>query len=155
MGYLGVGEKVQAHGHFACSYHLMISLKNNIFSGYTTPANAISPSSLIPECLSSQHLPSVVVRHLQTSPLEPTLDIEPLVRLAAIQDGLVTPDLLSYEIQRLYDPQPQLLALLVLSHSNVLDVSNKPQLMDELALDDQRTGADDMLGGVEDGDQEV
>ena len=155
MDYLGVGKNVQAHGHFACSYHLMISLKNNILSSYTTPANAISPSSLIPECPSSQHLPSVVVRHLQTSPLEPTLDVEPLVRLAAIQDGLVTPDLLSHEIQRLNDPRPQLLALLVLGHSNVLDVSNKPQLVDELALDDQRTGADDMLGGVEDGDQEV
>jgi hypothetical protein len=95
------------------------------------------------------------VRHLQTSPLEPTLDIEPLVRLAAVQDGLVTPDLLSHEIQRLNDPQPQLLALLVLGHSDVLDVPNKSQLVDELALDDQRTGADDVLGGVEDGDQEV
>ena len=95
------------------------------------------------------------MRHLQASPLVATLDIEAFVGLRAIQDGLVTPDLLSHEIQRLNDPQPQLLALLVLGHSNVLDVSNKPQLVDELALDDQRTGADDMLGGVEDGDQEV
>src|SRR6185295_3452465 len=42
-----------------------------------------------------------------------------------------------------------------LSHSNVLDVSHKPEIMDELALDDERTRADDARRGVEDAKQVV
>ena len=95
------------------------------------------------------------MRHLQPRPLKATLDIKPLIRLTTIQDGLITADLLSHKVQRLDNAQPQLLALLVLGESNVLNVADQPQLVDELALDDQGAGTDDLGGRVEDGDQEV
>jgi hypothetical protein len=95
------------------------------------------------------------MRHLQPRPLKPTLDIEPLIRLRAIQNRLITPRLLRHKVQRLDDPQTQLLALLVLRHRNILNVSDKPQLMDEFALDDQRAGAHDGRGCVRDAEEEV
>jgi hypothetical protein len=95
------------------------------------------------------------MRHLQPRPLEPTLDIKPLIRLTAIQNRLVAPRLLRHKVQRLDDAQPQLLALLVLRNGNVLNVSDEPELVDEFTLDDQRAGADDVGGGVGDAEEEV
>ncbi len=74
--------------------------------------------------------------HLQTSPLKPTLDVEPLIRLTAIQNRLVAPDFLGHKVQCLDNPKTKFLTLLILCNSNVLDVPNKAQLVDELALDD-------------------
>ena len=68
---------------------------------------------------------------------------------------LVAADLLSDVVERLNDAQAQLLALLVLRDSNILDVADEPQAMDELALDDERARADDALRRVRDADQKV
>ena len=95
------------------------------------------------------------MRHLEPRPLKPALNIEPLVRLRAIQNTLVAPHLLSHKVQRLDYAQPKLLPLLVLRNGNILNVSDEPQVVDELALDDERAGADDAGGGVEDGEEEV
>ena len=95
------------------------------------------------------------MRHLQPRPLEPTLDVKPLIRLGAVQDALVAADLLGDEIQRLDDAQTELLALLVLGDGDVLDVADETQVVDEFALDDQRAGADYAGGGVEDAEEEV
>lgn len=95
------------------------------------------------------------MRHLQPCPLEPALDIESLIRLTAVQDRLVAANLLSDKVQRLNNSQTQLLALLVLGDSNVLDVADQTELVDELALDDEGAGADDLLFAVEDADQKV
>lgn len=93
--------------------------------------------------------------HLQPCPLKPTLDIEPLIRLTAIQNRLITPNLLSYKVQRLNNPQAQFLALLVFGDCNVLNVADQTELVDELALDDESAGADDFLFVVEDAEKEV
>ena len=45
----------------------------------------------------------IIVCHLQTCALEPTLDIETLVGLTAIQNTLVAPYFFCHVIQRLYD----------------------------------------------------
>jgi hypothetical protein len=95
------------------------------------------------------------MRHLQPRPLKPTLDIEPLIRLATIQNRLVTPRLLRHKIQRLDDAQSQFLALLVLRNSDIFNVSDKPELVDEFAFDNQRAGADDVGRGVGDAEEEV
>lgn len=95
------------------------------------------------------------MRHLQPSPLEPTLYIKPLIRLGAIQNRLITAHLLRHKVERLDNPQPQLLALLVLGHGNVLNVADETKLVDELALDDEGAGADDGVGGVGYAEEEV
>jgi hypothetical protein len=76
------------------------------------------------------------MRHLQPGPLKPALDIEPLVRLTAIQNTLIAADLLGHGIQGLDDAQTELLPLLVLGHGNVFNVTDEPEVVDELALDD-------------------
>lgn len=43
--------------------------------------------------------PIIIMRHLQPSPLIPTLNIEPFIRLAAVQNTLITANLLGHEIQ--------------------------------------------------------
>jgi hypothetical protein len=95
------------------------------------------------------------MRHLQPRPLKPTLDIKPFVRLATIQNCLIAPSLLRHKIQRLNNAQSQFLALLIHRNSDVFNVSDKPELVDEFALDDQRAGADDVGGGVGDAEEEV
>lgn len=126
----------------------------------------------------------IVVRHFQTGTLEPALDIEALIRLRAVKDGLyiessaqmpdqcrtphkaqtawraantylVAPDLLSDIIQRLNDPQTQLLPLLSLLDRNVLDVAHQTQRVDELALHDQAPRAHDAARAVADDEQVV
>lgn len=93
--------------------------------------------------------------HLEPSPPEATLHIETLIRLRTIQNALVAADLLSDVVQSLYYAQAELLALLVFGHSNVLNMADEPEVVDELALDDQGTCADNARGGVEDGEEEV
>ena len=73
---------------------------------------------------------AVVVRHLQAGPPEAALDVEALVRLAAVEDALVAPDLLGDVVQRLDDAQPELLALLVLGDGDVLDVADLAEVVD-------------------------
>lgn len=97
----------------------------------------------------------VVMRHLEPSPPETALNIEALVRLGAVQYALVAADLLRNKVERLDGAQAKLLALLVLRDGNVLDVADEPEVVDELALDDEGTGADDAVRRVEDGEQEV
>jgi hypothetical protein len=74
------------------------------------------------------------VRHLQTRPLEPALDIEALVRLRAVKNGLVATHVLRNKVQRLNDAQTKLLALLVLCDSNVFDVADEAEVVDATAV---------------------
>src|SRR5690242_3481340 len=137
-----------------CTIYLMSSnlrSEGSCLSSYVTPSNVPQNTPQHPW----QRSPSIVMRHLEPCPLEPTLNIEPFVRLAAIQNRLVTPDLLRDKVQCLNNPEPQLLALLVLCNRNVFNVPDKTQLVDELALDDQRAGANDARRGIEDGEKEV
>lgn len=77
------------------------------------------------------HLPRsfllVVMRHLQSRPLEAALDVESLVRLGAVQNSLVATNVLRHIVQSLDDPQTKLLALLVLCDRDVLDVAYKTE----------------------------
>ena len=75
----------------------------------------------------------IVVRHLQTCPLETTLDIEALVRLRAVKNSLVATHILRNKVQRLNDPQTKLLALLVLCDSNIFDVADEAEVVDATA----------------------
>jgi hypothetical protein len=68
--------------------------------------------------------------HLQPSPSKSTLYVEALVGLTAIEYALVAADLLGDVIERLNDPQSQLLALLILRDRDVLDVANYSQVVD-------------------------
>lgn len=70
------------------------------------------------------------MRHLQSRPLEPALDVESLVRLGAVQDSLVATNVLRHIIQSLDDPQTKLLALLVLCDRDVLDVAYEAEAVD-------------------------
>ena len=69
------------------------------------------------------------MRHLQPSPLKPALDIETFICFRAVQYRLVTPRILRHIVQSLYDPQPELLALLVLSHGNVLNMADETEVV--------------------------
>ena len=84
----------------------------------------------------------MVMGHLQPRPLIATLDIEPLIRLGTIQYRLITPDLLADMIQRLNNPQPQLLPLLILPHHDILDMPYTPQIVYELLLHHDAARAD-------------
>jgi hypothetical protein len=73
------------------------------------------------------------VRHLQTRPLEATLDIEALVRLRAVKNSLVATHILRNKVQRLDNPQTELLALLVLCDGDVFDVTDEAEVVDATA----------------------
>lgn len=51
--------------------------------------------------------------HLYPGQLVSTLLVEPAIILATVQNRLVAPHLLRNKIQRLYQPQPKLLPLLI------------------------------------------
>lgn len=70
------------------------------------------------------------MRHLQARPPEPALDVEALVRLAAVEDALVAADLLGDVVERLDDAEAELLALLVLCDGDVLDVADLSKVVD-------------------------
>lgn len=69
------------------------------------------------------------MRHLKPSPLEATLHIETFIRLATVQDALVTADFRGNEVERLDDLQSELLALLVFGNSNIFDVTDESEVM--------------------------
>lgn len=92
--------------------------------------------------------------HFQTGPLEAALDVEPLVGLAAVENALVTSDVLGHVVQRLDDAQPELLALLVLRDGDVFNVSDQTHVVYELALDYDGARAHDRAGPVAD-DEDV
>lgn len=69
------------------------------------------------------------MRHLQPSPLKAALDVEALVGLAAVEDGLVAADLLGDEVESLDEAEAQLLALLILGDGDVLDVADQPEVV--------------------------
>lgn len=58
-------------------------------------------------------------------------------------------------IQSVNNPQSQLLTLLSLLDSNILDMPNLAQRMDELVLNDQAPRPDDTTGSVTDDKEEV
>ena len=72
----------------------------------------------------------VVVGHLQTGSSETALDVEALVCLAAVEDGLVAARLLGDKVECLDQPQTQLLALLILGNRDVFDVTDHSKAMD-------------------------
>lgn len=124
------------------------------------------------------------MRHLESGPLKAALDVEALVCLAAVEDGLVAADLLGDEVEGLDEAETQLLALLVLCDGDVLDVADQAKVVDasegsrlfishanlkgypeenmgrwkgeeknpQLPLCDQRAGADDAAGVLDDQD---
>lgn len=75
------------------------------------------------------HVSLIIVCHLKTGPPEAALDVEALVRLAAVQDRLVASDLLGNVVQSLDDAQAQLLSLLVLGDGDIFDVADKPEVV--------------------------
>lgn len=68
--------------------------------------------------------------HLESCPLESALHVEPLVRLAAIKNALVTAHLGRDEVESLDDLEAKLLALLVLRDGNILDVTDETKVVD-------------------------
>jgi hypothetical protein len=95
------------------------------------PSSSFSlPAKFPVKLLLHRSLLLVVVRHLQTRPLEATLDVEALVRLRAVENSLVAANVLRDKVQRLDDPQTELLALLVLCDSDVFDVADEAEVVD-------------------------
>lgn len=84
----------------------------------------------------------VIVRHLKSSSLETALDVEPFVGFATIKNTLVASNIFCNVVQGLYDPQSKLLALLVFVYRNVLDMADPAQAMDEFALYNDCSRAD-------------
>lgn len=80
------------------------------------------------------------MRHLQARPPEAALDVEALIRLAAVQYTLVTSHTLRYEVKGLYDLQAELLALLILRHGDIFDVSDLPKIVDTTSSVRTRSG---------------
>lgn len=70
------------------------------------------------------------MRHLESRPLEAALDIEALVGLAAVKDGLVAANLGGNKVKGLDQPQAQLLPLLVLCNRDIFDVSDRAETVD-------------------------
>lgn len=88
--------------------------------------------------------------HFQSSPLEAAFDVESFVGLATVEDALVAADVLRDVVEGLDDAQPKFLALLVLGHGDVLDVTDQAHVVDELALDDDGPRPHDGAGPVAD-----
>lgn len=66
--------------------------------------------------------------------------------ITAVQDRLVTTTVLADPRQRLDNPQPQLLPLLVLIHRNILNMPNTSQPSQELPLHKYRADRNDTIG---------
>lgn len=86
--------------------------------------------------------------HRQAGSLEPTFDIEPLIRLTAIQNGFIASNSLSHSVKSLNDSQTKLLALLVFGNGDIFDMAYQAQVVDEFALDDHGTSPDNGIGFV-------
>jgi len=117
----------------------------NRFAGHPPPHPRPSTSPAHHPLRSHRSFLLVVVRHLQTRPLEATLDIEALVRLRAVENGLVAADVLRDKVERLDDPQPELLALLVLCDSDVFDMADEPEVVDATGVRNAKQSADRSL----------
>jgi len=65
---------------------------------------------------------------------------------AAVQDCLITPDVLTDIRERLDNSQSQLLPLLLLIHRNVLNVPHASQAPQELAFDENTADSNDLVG---------
>ena len=74
----------------------------------------------------------IVMCHLQTRSLVSALDIESLVRLAAVENALVTSNLLRDEIQSLDQLEAELLSLLVFGDCNIFNVTDETQVVDAI-----------------------
>lgn len=83
---------------------------------------------LLPRCL----LFPVVVRHFESRLPEAALDVEALVRFAAVEDRLVAADFLGDVVERLDEAQAKFLALLVFGHRDVLNVSYQTQAVNAM-----------------------
>jgi hypothetical protein len=70
------------------------------------------------------------MRHLQPRTLKAALDVEALVRLAAVQDALIAAHFRGDEVERLDDLQSELFALLVFRDGDVFDVSDEAEVVD-------------------------
>jgi hypothetical protein len=70
------------------------------------------------------------VRHLEPGPLEAALDVEALVGLAAVEDGLVAANLFGNEVEGLDQPKSQFLPLLILRDRDVFDVGDRAETVD-------------------------
>lgn len=66
----------------------------------------------------------VVVGHLESRSSEAALEVETLVDLGAVKDGLVAADVLGDVVEGLDHAQAELLALLVLCDGDVFDVTD-------------------------------
>lgn len=62
--------------------------------------------------------------HLQSCSLESALDIETLVGLTTVQNGLVASDLVGDVVQSLDDAETEFLALLIFGYCDVFDVTD-------------------------------
>lgn len=121
-----------------------------------TPENAIWPLLASEPAEHSRPLVSslwpflVVMCHFKPGSSVSTLDIEPLVRFAAIQYALVASHLLCQVVQSLNKSQTQFLALLVFGNSDIFDMTYKTKIVNELSLDDHGTCANDDVLAVAD-----
>lgn len=104
----------------------------NLLHLYSPPSPAPDLRSLLTRHILTR-TPIIIMRHLQPSPLIPTLNIEPLVRLAAIQNTLIASNLLGHEIQRLDELQTEFLALLIFRNSDILDMSYESEVVDAIS----------------------
>lgn len=68
--------------------------------------------------------------HLQSRPLVSAFDVESFVCFAAIQNALVTADLLSHEIESLDQLESELLPLLIFGNGDVFDMTNEAKMVD-------------------------
>lgn len=76
--------------------------------------------------------PIIIMCHLQSCPLVSALDIESLVRFAAVENAFVAADLLGDEVEGLNQFQAEFLALLVLRDGDVFDVSDESEMMNAI-----------------------
>lgn len=83
----------------------------------------------------------VVVGHLKASSSESALDVEAFVGVAAVEDALVTANLLGDVVEGLDQAEAELLALLILGDGNVLDVADLAQTVDAVGEKKSRLAA--------------
>lgn len=74
------------------------------------------------------------MRHLQARSSEAALDVETLIRFAAVENALVAADLLGDKVKRLDQAKAQLLALLVAGDRNVFNVSDRSKVVNAVGL---------------------
>lgn len=68
--------------------------------------------------------------HFEAGFPEAALDVEALVGLAAVEDGLVAADLFGDEVEGLDQAETKFLALLVFGDGDILDMADEPKTVD-------------------------